>query len=187
MLSRLIAVTALVLSASVAAQTPLPATPQPMATFAFEDKDWGIEPISTPKKSAYHAPTPTTIPGARVIKTLELKALLAANKEVLVIDVLDGQSRKTIPGAHWMPGVGSGQFYRADKIKFATTLDRLSGGNKARPLVFLCVGAECWLSYNSALHALEAGYTDVLWYRGGTNSWTGASQPSRPPERAAEW
>ncbi|MCK6407561.1 MAG: rhodanese-like domain-containing protein [Rhodocyclaceae bacterium] len=169
--------------APVFSQTPFPQLPQPIVSFSFEDKDWGVAPTATPKRPPYHAPTPMTIPGARVIKTLELKALLDTNRNVLVVDVLDSKSRKSIPGALWMPGAGDSQFFAAEKERFSTALEKASGGDKARPIVFLCLSSECWLSYNAALHALEAGHKDVIWYRGGTNSWTGASFEWTNPER----
>jgi len=173
----------LVVSAPVLSQTPFPQLSQPVTLFSFEDRDWGLAPTTTPKRPPYHAPTPMTIPGARVIKTLELKALLDTNKNILIVDVLDSKSRKSIPGALWMPGAGDGQFYAAEKERFSAVLEKVSGGDKARPIVFLCLSSECWLSYNAALHALEAGYKDVIWYRGGTNSWNGASFESTIPER----
>lgn len=163
-------------------QVPFPPLPQPVTAFSFEDKNWNIEATTTPKSGLLHAPTPTSIPGARVIKTLELKALLDANRNVVVVDVLDSKTRKSIPGAFWLPGAGDGQFYAAEKSRFTTALEKLTGGDKTRPLVFLCISSECWLSYNASLRALEAGYKDVIWYRGGTNSWTGASFELTKPE-----
>jgi len=96
-------------------QVPFPQLLQPVTMFSFEDKDWKIEPTATVKKAPYHAPTPTTIPGARVIKTMELKALLESTKDIVVIDVLDSRERKSIPGALWMSGAGDGQFFGAEK------------------------------------------------------------------------
>jgi len=168
--------------ALVFGQVPFPQMPQPMTGFSFEDKDWNVEATATPKSGLPHAPTPTAIPGARVIKTLELKALLEANKNVVVIDVLDSKTRTSIPGAFWLSGAGDGQFFAAEKSRFSAALEKLTGGDKTRPLVFLCISSECWLSYNASLHALEAGYKDVIWYRGGTNAWTGASLERKKPE-----
>jgi PQQ-dependent catabolism-associated CXXCW motif protein len=168
--------------ALVFGQVPFPQLAQPTTVFSFEDKDWGVEAKTTPKASPYHAPTPTSLPGARVIKTLELKALLDTNKNVVVVDVLDSKGRKTIPGAFSVFGGGDGQFFAAERSRFAAVLEKLSGGDKTRPIVFLCLSSECWLSYNASLHALEAGYKDVIWYRGGTNSWTGASLETKKPE-----
>ena len=119
------------------AQVPFPTLAQPVMTFSFEDKDWGIAPTARPKRPPYHAPTPTSLPGARVIKTLELKELLLANKSVLVIDVLDSRERRSVPGSFWMSGAGDGEFYATEKARFAVALDKLTGADKARPLVFL--------------------------------------------------
>lgn len=143
--------------------------------FAYEDKDWGVAATSSIKRGTPHAPTPTTIPGARVIRTLELKTLLEQNKEVVVVDVLDSKTRRTVPGAWWMSGAGAAAMYGAEMGRFTAALEKLTAGDKARPLVFLCLSSECWLSYNAALRAIEAGYKDVLWYRGGTDAWKGAS------------
>lgn len=167
-------------------QAAIPELPQPVSMFSLEGEDWNISPTARPKAPPYHGPTPTSIPGARVIKTLELKALLDSNKEVLVIDVLESKERKSIPGAFWLPGAGDGKFYTAEKSRFATALERFSGSDKNRPIVFVCLNSECWLSYNASLHALEAGYKDVIWYRGGTNAWRGANFRWRQPERV-EW
>src|SRR5262249_16667725 len=45
------------------------------------------------------------------------------------------------------------------------------------PLVFFCHSSKCWLSYNAALRAIGAGYTNVLWYRGGIAAWKAAGLP----------
>lgn len=167
------------------AQAPFPKLKEPVKTYSAETKDWGVKAEATPKLDPLHAPTPTTIPGARVIKTVELKALLAENKKVVVIDVLDSQDRKSVPGAVWMSGAGASKFYDAEKGRFAKALEKVTAGDKGRPLVFLCLSSECWLSYNAALRALDAGYKDVIWYRGGTNSWRAAKLDWAPPERLA--
>lgn len=168
-------------------QVAIPLLPEPITTFANEAKDWGVVPVTTPTsfpgQYPFHSPTPTTIPGARVIKTLELKALLETNDKVVIVDVLDTSARTTVPGATWLYGAGDSRFFGGEKARFATVLETLTGGDKNRPLVFLCMNSECWLSYNASLHALEAGYRDVIWYRGGTNAWSGASLERKKVER----
>ena len=171
------------LSIAAFAQVPFPTFSEPPKTYASEAKDWGVSPTSTPKLPPYHAQTPTTIPGARVIRTAELTGLLTANSKVVVIDVLDSKERSSIPGARWMHGGGDGKLYAAEKARFSAAVDKLVEGDKSRPLVFLCFNAECWLSYNAALHAVEAGYKDVIWYRGGSDAWRGASLPRKTLER----
>jgi len=157
--------------------------PAQVQAFSYEDKDWGVAEASKPQGPPFGKPTPTTIPGARVIKTIELRALLDANKQVVVIDVLDSKTRTTIPGAYWMPGAGDSRFYGAEKSRFAAALEKIVGADKSRPIVFMCLSSECWESYNACLHAIEAGYKDVLWYRGGTNAWSGANLDRKRPER----
>jgi PQQ-dependent catabolism-associated CXXCW motif protein len=177
----LLGVLALLLPRQALAQVPLPQLAQPVASFSYEDKDWQVQPTATPKQAPYHGPTPTSIPGARVIRTLELEALLARNDKVVVIDVLDSRTRTTVPGAYWLAGSG-GRLFAAEKSRFAAALEKLTGGDRDRPLVFLCVSSECWLSYNASLYALEAGYKDVIWYRGGTDAWGAASLERKKPE-----
>jgi PQQ-dependent catabolism-associated CXXCW motif protein len=150
--------------------------------FSYENKDWGVAATASIKRGSPHAPTPTTIPGGRVIHTLELKALLAQNKDVVVVDVLDSKVRHTVPGAWWMSGAGSAEMYGAEMSRFTAALEKLTVGDKARPVVFLCLSSECWLSYNASLRAIEAGYKDVLWYRGGSDAWKGASLDLAEPK-----
>jgi PQQ-dependent catabolism-associated CXXCW motif protein len=159
---------------AVAVPSATPVAP-PVQFFAGEDRDFGVAPTNTPKRSPYHAPTPREIPGGKVIRTVELKQLLDSRSDVVVVDVLDlKESRATISGAAWMSGAGSAPFYAAEKARFAAAMARLTGGDKGKTVVFLCLNPECWLSYNASLHAIEAGYTNVHWFRGGTDAWRGA-------------
>jgi len=182
---RALSILILIFSSLALAEVPFPPLPQPMTSFSFEDKDWEIKPTTTPATRQYHSPTPMSIPGGRVIKTLELRALLESNDKVVVVDVLNSKTRKTIPGAFWMYGAGDGSFFAAEQNRFATALEKLTQGEKDRPIVFLCLNSECWLSYNASLHAIEAGYSDVIWYRGGTDSWRGASLEWKEPEKVS--
>ncbi len=49
--------------------------------------------------------------------------------------------------------------------------------NKQHPIVLYCLSPECWMSYNASLRAINLGYTNVLWYRGGIESWKKAGLP----------
>jgi PQQ-dependent catabolism-associated CXXCW motif protein len=144
-------------------------------TYAYENRDWGIAPTDSYRSPPYHAPTPLTVPGARTIKTIELKEMLGGPNPPIVIDVLDGRNHKTLPGAQWMPWAGGGMLPRKERLDFEAALTKLTGGNMGKPIVFLCLSSECWLSYNASLRGVELGYTNVLWYRGGVDAWKGAS------------
>jgi hypothetical protein len=88
---RVLCLSFLLLSQITAAQVLFPAVPQPTPVYSDEDKNLGVEPTTNIRRSNFHAPTPTTIPGGRVIKTDELKALLDSDTHVIVIDVLDSK------------------------------------------------------------------------------------------------
>jgi PQQ-dependent catabolism-associated CXXCW motif protein len=142
-----------------------------------EDADFGIGPTRELRLEEHAAPTPRELPGARTLRTPQLKAWLARDVELqpLLFDVLGGTGHDTIPGAIWLPGAGRGSSF-ADSVqtRLARTLDALTGGDRARPVVFFCTGVQCWLSYNAALRATELGYRQVYWYRGGLEAWAEA-------------
>ena len=147
--------------------------------YADEDRDWGVPPATQLRTVGYHGPTPTRIPGGKVVSTVDLKAMLEQTPRPYVIDVLGGGVHRTIAGAFWMIGAGAGDMSRDEEKRFAAAIAGFAGGDKNRPLVFFCVDSECWLSYNASLHAIEAGYTNVHWYRGGTDAWRGAGYAMR--------
>ena len=139
--------------------------------FADEDRDWGVPPATQLRTVGYHGPTPSRIPGGKVITTGELKAMLEQAARPYVIDVLGGGVHRTIAGAFWMIGAGAGDMDRDEEKRFAGAIAGFAAGDKSRALVFFCVDSECWLSYNAALRAIALGYTNVMWYRGGIASW----------------
>lgn len=141
--------------------------------YSQENRDWGIAPSQTPQTDRPHAPTPRAVPGARTLTTLELYFLLNKPDAPLLIDVLDGP-HATIRGAHWMPGAG-GAGGKAETTRLAVALEKLTSGDKTKALAFFCLNSECWLSYNVTLRAIELGYRNVGWYRGGTAAWGAAN------------
>jgi rhodanese-related sulfurtransferase len=44
------------------------------------------------------------------------------------------------------------------------------------PLVFFCV-ADCWMSWNTVQRVRGYGYTQVYWYKDGTDGWAEAGLP----------
>lgn len=142
------------------------------AGFADESKDFGVAATTYPKLNRYGEPTPTEIPGGKVVTTQDLAELLKADAKPVVVVAYGAQ--KTVPGAVIMDGAGEGRLLGADQDKFVHALETLTAGDKAKPVVFYCHGPKCWLSYNAALHAIALGYTHVLWYRGGRDAWKAA-------------
>ena len=146
-------------------------------TFAEEDRSWGIAPTEQYRVKDYHGPTPDSVPGARVVRTMELKAMLEREPRPFLIDVLSGPPHRTLRGALWLHNGGLGDFDAAEEKRFQDALALVSGHDKTRELVFFCSGARCWLSYNASMRAARAGYANVYWYRGGIEAWREAGLP----------
>lgn len=146
--------------------------------YGGEDKDWGIPPAQDIRKNNLHAPTPTTIPGGTVLTTYQLQTRLANNDKPVVINVVGGKTIDQIPGSVWLNGAGLGSdFDDLTQERLRKHLDKPTAGNPQRTLIFYCLSAECWLSYNAALRAIRLGYTHVSWYRGGSEAWKAARLP----------
>lgn len=142
-----------------------------------EDHDFGIAPSAVLRLADYAAPTPREIPGAKTIRTAELRERLVQEDSArpLLLDVIGDAGHDSVPGAIWLPGAGRGaSFDDALQAHLAKALDLVTRGDKRRAMVFFCAGVKCWLSYNAALRAASLGYTEVHWYRGGIEAWLAA-------------
>lgn len=164
------------------------ADPRMQAQMQYERQDFGIRPPRQLHGGAMHGPTPAGIPGGQLITTPGLVALMQGRQvPYLVFDVL-GQP-EALPGA--VPAVWlsqGGSFDDAVQQQAVQALGQVTQGRKETALVFYCLSRECWMSYNAALRAIQAGYTNVLWYRGGIEAWKGAGLPTQPaqaPQAAA--
>lgn len=173
-------------------QTPPPPAPQGYGTprqpappgygqaappASQETMDAGVAPTPQLKTGSLHGPTPNAIPGGRLVTTPELVQLLRdASSQALVFDVLGGPQR--LPNAiPVVPASQPGDFQDQTQRDFGQYLQQATQGRKDRPMVFYCQGTQCWMSYNAALRAINMGYTQVLWYRGGIEAWQQAGLP----------
>ncbi len=168
-----IALAALVLAGSgAAAQTP--STEEPPG---YRTRD-------------YRSATPATLRGARVVSTVEAHAIWQ-RASAAFIDVLPqfppapnlpagtlwrGQHRYNIPGSTWLPDTGYGELSPAAEAYLKTGLERITGGDHAKPLVIYCQ-RNCWMSWNAAKRAVMWGYTGVIWYPEGSDGWQDAGLP----------
>lgn len=149
------------------------------------------------RMEAYRAPVPETLTGATVIDTAKAHDLWT-KKAAAFIDALphapkpEGlprnavwreQPRFDIPGSFWLPDTGYGAISDATRRYFEKGLEKASGGDRRKPLVFYCL-ADCWMSWNAAKRALTLGYSNVSWYPKGTDGWAAAGHPleERKPE-----
>jgi PQQ-dependent catabolism-associated CXXCW motif protein len=161
---------------------PIPPTPAPRSQefYAEENADFHIPP-QTILQSNVGTPTPTTIPGGRTVTTMQVAAEMQTGNRMLLIDALQSPHAQTIKGAISLPYSGaSGSFNDQIEARLMSDLARVTQGHKDIPLVFFCVGARCWESYNAALRAHVAGYPNIFWFRGGLAAWEEAGLPMQP-------
>jgi PQQ-dependent catabolism-associated CXXCW motif protein len=159
-----------------------PAEPRnPRATFADETVDYGVPPTNTLHLHDFDAPTPTHIEGARTITTLTLQSMLNSSRPPLLIDVIGGEQTVSLPNAVWLRDAGVGRNIDDDvEAWFDYHLLHLTNNDKSHPLVIFCASRMCWLAHNATLRALDLGFTEVYWYRGGRDAWQAAGLPMAP-------
>lgn len=154
------------------------------------------EPAFVPEPDGYRmedfrAPVPATLSGAKVLSTGGLQDLLTSRGDIVLIDVLPAPrrpanlrpgalwlppERRNIPGSVWLPNTGFGLLPLEEEDYLRRSLERLTQGDRGRPLVFYCL-AECWMSWNAAKRAISWGYVSVYWYPDGTDGWSDAGLP----------
>jgi adenylate cyclase len=141
---------------------------------ADEDADTGV-PSDGLLRTNYVAPTPTTAPGARTIRTPDLVRLLELRKP-LVLDTLNWG--RSIPGAIglWGAGVG-GNVSDEYQDRLARKMQQITDGDRSKPIVAMGFNSERYQGRNLALRLVAAGYTNVYWYRGGREAWQVAGLP----------
>jgi PQQ-dependent catabolism-associated CXXCW motif protein len=142
-----------------------------------ERQDFGVAATKELHAGQMHGPTPASIPGGQVITTKGLVELMRGQQApVLLLDVLGGP--EIIQGAQYaVPAAQPGSFNDQTQQQLSQYLEQATQGSKQYPIVLYCLSPQCWMSYNAALRAINLGYTNVLWYRGGIESWKQAGMP----------
>lgn len=148
---------------------------------AQELQDFGVPPPQGLHQGAPHAPTPTTIPGGRVIDTLHLIAMLSQNppQPMALVDALGGPDKlpNAIPGASLSQG---GSFNDNIQSQMRNTFRDV---NRDLTIVTYCADPHCWMSYNAALRFINLGFRNVYWYRGGLWAWQAAGMRTEPAQQ----
>ena len=150
-------------------------------------------PVAEPssyRMEDFRSPVPTTLRGARVL-TEDAAADLWNKNAAIFIDVYPQAPKppnlpagtfwrepvhRSIEGAQWLPNVGYGALSSTMDEYFRQRLEALSKGKRDAALVFFCL-KDCWMSWNAAKRALEYGYTNVMWFRDGTDGWQQLGYP----------
>ena len=168
-----------------AAAVPTRAAPTPVPiNYADELTDFGVPPQTVLQtEDRIGTATPDSIPGGDTVTTTELASVLSRQPrpELVLIDALAGPAHSTIPGALSVPDAGdAGSLNDSTERDLASYYRSLTDNDLTTVLVFFCQGAHCWESYNASLRAINMGYTNVYWYRGGLSAWQAAGLPLTP-------
>ncbi len=157
--------------AGYGAPTQQSGAPSPDPYTQEERQDYGVPATAQLHTGAMHGPTPASIHGGQIITTQGVAELVQSRQvPFLLLDILGGP--ETLPGAAMaVPAHLPGSFNDQTQAKFAEFLQKSTEGNKQMPIVLYCQSTYCWMSYNAALRAINMGYTNVLWYRGGLEAW----------------
>jgi len=121
--------------------------------------------------------TPTSLPGAKIISAAEAKMLIAKGVPVYDVRVDDEYKTAHVPSAISVPyKEGSAKEVDFDRGDDQFALNKLPKDKNA-PFMMYCDGTICWKSYKSAVMAIEAGWKNVYWFRGGFPEWKDAGLP----------
>ena len=135
----------------------------------------------------YRSPVPASIHGGSVVHVDGLPGLMASQHPVL-IDVLPAPEpppeqraglprmplpHRDLPGSLWLPEVGRGALSAQTEAWFRAQLDKATGSNFAKPVVFYCL-SNCWMSWNATRRAISYGYTHAIWFPEGADGWLAA-------------
>jgi ABC-type phosphate/phosphonate transport system substrate-binding protein/rhodanese-related sulfurtransferase len=121
--------------------------------------------------------TPTVLKGATLVTAEQARDLMG--KGAILYDVRNERDwrEKHIKGATWV------HYEEQSKkdIEFDRALDKFPmeklTPDKDAKVIFQCNGFECWKSYKAAVLALDAGYKNVYWFRGGFPEWNNKGFP----------
>jgi thiosulfate/3-mercaptopyruvate sulfurtransferase len=121
--------------------------------------------------------------GYGIVTTEELKAMIDAGKDMLIIDTMpfeDSYKKNHIPGAKQflfpIPDMKEWNAKETDG-KSVEDFKKLLGPDPNKLIVVYCGFVKCTRSHNGALWAKKLGYTNVLRHPGGIFAWKGADYP----------
>ncbi|MEW6487616.1 MAG: rhodanese-like domain-containing protein [Thermodesulfobacteriota bacterium] len=120
--------------------------------------------------------TPRELAGGKILTAAQAKDLVG-KAHFFDMRKAVNYGRGHIPGAVALP-YDQKSALSAD---FDASLDRLDAAqlpaDKGAAVVFYSDGPTGWKSYKAAVLSIRDGYTNVMWFRGGTAEWTAAGYP----------
>lgn len=129
--------------------------------------------------SSHAQDTPAKLSGGKVIAAAEAKSLADSKGAVFV----DTRAVLNFGKGHLPGAIAVAYKEKSDKVEnFDAKEDAFDLGklpaDKAAKVVFYSDGPSGWKSYKAAVLAVKAGYTNVMYFRGGMAEWQAAGYPS---------
>lgn len=134
-----------------------------MLYFEFKAGLLGLALFSASAMAAEKPYVPESMPGATSVSAEEVVAMILSNSELVVID-----SRKK---TEYIKGHIEGAINILNTELTPDNLEEVAP-DKTKALLFYCNGIRCLRSSDSIGKALDWGYTNIFWFRGGWNEWT---------------
>jgi rhodanese-related sulfurtransferase len=106
---------------------------------------------------------PDNMPGTTIVSAEEVIEMILANPELVLID-----SRKK---TEYIKGHIEGAVNIVNTELVLEDLESIAP-DRNRALLFYCNGVRCLRSSDSIARAVDWGYTNIFWFRGGWNEWT---------------
>ncbi len=124
--------------------------------------------LTTPVKADDPAKSPEAIPGTTKVDAEGVIDLVTRVSNLVMVDARITADRKQgyIEGSVSLPDID-------------TDCDSLSRviPEKSAPVLFYCNGVKCGRSVKSVRVALQCGYNNIYWYRGGFEDWQNKGYP----------
>ena len=121
--------------------------------------------------------------GYDVINAEELKKLIEAKKDILIVDTMpyeDSYKKEHVPGAkQFLFPIPIMANWDAKETggKSMEDFEAFLGPDKDKTIVFYCGFVKCTRSHNGAAFAKKLGYKNVYRFPGGIFAWKGADHP----------
>lgn len=118
---------------------------------------------------AQQGETPPSLDGARTVTPAEARAALGAGAVALDVRRRAAYLEGHLPGAQSIVRMINAEANTVDPAAF--------GDNRARAIVIYGHGSDGWTAVHAVRGAVTAGFTQVLWMRGGFREWSSAGLP----------
>lgn len=112
---------------------------------------------------------PEFIDGTKRVTAEEVVELATNTPDLIIIDARKTSDRES---AGWIEGSVGLPDYDTDAETLAKHVP-----SKTTPVLFYCNGVKCGRSVKSSKVAVESGYKNIFWFRGGWEEWTEKGMP----------